>query len=56
MAKKNTNISNNTFAGIGLVFGLMIGASLEKAGSGMVIGMIIGALIDKLKKKMTLSI
>ena len=46
-------IDNNKYAGIGLVLGLLIGASISSigAGAGLVMGMIIGAVIDKVKRK-----
>jgi urea transporter len=45
-------INKNKFAGIGLVFGLMIGASISSigAGAGSVIGLIIGGAIDYVLK------
>lgn len=41
-------INENKFAGIGLVFGLMIGACISSigAGVGLVIGLIIGGAVD----------
>lgn len=46
-------MKENKFAGIGLVFGLIIGASKSSigAGVGLVIGMLIGASIDLVNKK-----
>lgn len=41
-------INDNKFAGIGLILGLMIGASITYigAGNGLAIGLVIGAAID----------
>jgi uncharacterized membrane-anchored protein YhcB (DUF1043 family) len=46
-------VDKNKFAGIGLVFGMMIGASIESigVGVGLVIGLIIGGIIDRIKIK-----
>lgn len=46
-------MKKNKFAGIGLVFGLIIGASISSIGpgAGLVVGMLVGASIDLVNKK-----
>ncbi|MBU3215697.1 hypothetical protein LL033_05455 [Clostridium estertheticum] len=51
MSKKKKHISNTKFSCIGLILGLMIGASLENVFIWTFSGMIIGSLIDIFKSK-----